>query len=92
MLYPEDQRLPVDVVLASQEFRAVAAVLDRHMKGRPFIVGDDISVADCVTAYLIDWANEQHLIGDCPQLSAYLERMYTRPAALPRIATAFASL
>lgn len=92
MVYPEDKRLPADVALARQEFVAMAAVLDRHMEERRFIVGDSITVADCVTAYLIDWANEQHLIEDCPQLRAYLEQMYARPTAPPRIAAAVASL
>lgn len=86
MLYPEDKRLPDDVALASQEFVAMAALLDRHMAGRQFIVGDSISIADCVTAFLIDWANEEHLIDDLPQLRAYLERMYARPKAPQRIA------
>lgn len=93
VIYPEDKRLPADIALASQEFVAMAAVLDRHMEGRQFIVGDGITVADCVTAYLMDWANEfHHLIDGCPQLLAYLERMYARPTAPPRIAEAFASL
>ena len=92
VVYPEDKRLPADVVLARQEFVAMAAVLDRHMEGRRFIVGDSITVADCVTSYLVDWANERHLIEDCPQLRAYLERMYERPTAPPRIAAALASL
>lgn len=92
MVYPEDKRLPADVALASEDFVAMAAVLDRHMEGRQFIVGDGITAADCVTAYLMDWANEQHLLGDCPQLCAYLERMYARPTAPPRIAAAIAAL
>jgi glutathione S-transferase len=92
MLYPEDERLPQDVALARQEFVTMAAILDRHLEGRQFIVGDGITIADCVTAYLIDWANEQHLIDDYPQLRSYLERMYARPAAPQRIAEAFASL
>jgi glutathione S-transferase len=92
MLYPEDKRLPQDVALARQEFVTMAAILDRHLEGRQFIVGDGITIADCVTAYLIDWANEQHLIDDYPQLRSYLERMYARPAAPQRIAEAFASL
>src|SRR6266481_7332948 len=29
-LYPEDKRLPGDVALASEEFRAMAGVLERH--------------------------------------------------------------
>jgi glutathione S-transferase len=91
-LYPEDKRLPDDVALASREFVAMATVLDRHMEGRQFIVGERVTVADCVTAYTLDWGNERRLIDHCPQLRAYLERMYARPNAPPRIAEAFASL
>jgi glutathione S-transferase len=91
-LYPEDKRLPDDVALASQEFVVMAAVLERHMEGRQFIVGDSITVADCTTAHTLDWGNEQRLIDDYPQLRAYLERMYARPKAPQRIAAAFASL
>jgi glutathione S-transferase len=92
VLYPEDKRLPADIALARQDFIAMAAVLDRHMEERLFIVGDRMTIADCVTAYLMDWANEQHLIDDSPQLLAYLERMYARPKAPQRIADAFAGL
>jgi glutathione S-transferase len=91
-LYPEDKRLPADIALAKQEFAAMAEVLDRHLEGRQFIVGDRITIADCVTAYLIDWANEQQLIDGYPQLRAYLKRMYERPKAPLRIAEAFAEL
>ena len=91
-LYPEARRLPDDIVLAREEFVTMAAILDRHMEGREFIVGDRLTIADCVTAYVVDWANEVHLIDDCPQLRAYLARMYARPKAPQRIAEAFASL
>jgi glutathione S-transferase len=91
-LYPADKRLPADIALASQDFIAMAAVLDRQLEGRLFIVGDSMSIADCVTAYLIDWANELHLIDNLPQLLAYLQRMYARPKAPQRIADAVASL
>jgi glutathione S-transferase len=91
-LYPEDKRLPDDIALAEEDFLAMAAVLDRHMEGRQFIVGDSMTIADCVTAHVIDWANEQHLIDDLPQLTAYLTRMYARPMAPQRIADAFAGL
>ncbi len=61
-------------------------------KGVEFIVGDRVTVADCVTAYLMDWANENHLIEGSPNLRAYLDRMYARTAAPQRIAEAFASI
>ncbi len=92
MLYPEHKRLPQDIALASDEFAAMASVLDRHMEGRRFIVGDRITVADCVTAYVIDWGNEQKLVDHCPRLLAYLDRMYARPTAPQRIAEAFAAI
>lgn len=91
-LYPEDKRLAEDIELAKEDFRTMAAVLDRHMDGREFIVGDSMTVADCVTAYVVDWGDENGLIDGFPNLEAYLGRMYARPRAPQRIAEAFASL
>lgn len=91
-IYPEEKRIPEEIPLAQDEFVAMAAVLERHMEGRTFIVGDRITVADCVTAYIVDWGNENGLIDGFPNLKAYMERMYARPKAPQRIAAAFASL
>jgi glutathione S-transferase len=91
-LYPEEQRLPGDVILASQEFKDMASVLEKHMQGRPFVAGDNVSVADFVMAYTLDWGNEDKLLDGCPQLLAYMKRMYARPHAPPRIAEAFAAI
>jgi glutathione S-transferase len=66
----------------------MAAILEKHLEGRQFIVGDKLTVADCVTVYLIDWANEVHLVDGFPRLQAYLERLYARPEAPLRIADA----
>ena len=88
-LYPQEKRLPADIALAKEEFLAMAAILDSHLEGRRFIIGDSITAADCVTAYLIDWASELQLIGNPSRLHAYLERMYARPKAPQRIAEAF---
>ncbi|HWK73341.1 MAG TPA: glutathione S-transferase family protein [Povalibacter sp.] len=90
-LYPENKRLPQDIPLARRDFMRMAAVLERHMDGREFIVGDRISVADCVTAYVLDWGDTEKLIDACPNLNAYLERMYARPKAPQRIAEVLAA-
>jgi glutathione S-transferase len=92
VVYPEEKRLPADIALAREDFLAMAAILDAHLKGRRFIVGDSVTVADCVSAYLVDWANELHLIDDFAELRAYLERMYARPTAPQRIAEAFKAI
>ncbi|AGP39898.1 MULTISPECIES: glutathione S-transferase family protein [Sorangium] len=91
-LYPEALRLPADIDLASREFKAMATVLEEHMRGRQFVVGDGVTVADFVLAYTLDWGNEAKLLGDCPGLLSYMERMYARPNAPPRIAQALASI
>lgn len=92
VLLPEDKRLPQDIALAREDFAAMAHVLDRHMEGRRFIVGDRVTAADCVTAYLMDWADWTHLLDGFPNLRAYLDRMYARATAPQRIADAFASI
>jgi glutathione S-transferase len=89
VIYPEASRLPADIVLAREEFLAMAAVLEDHLEGRRFIVGDRVTAADCVTAYLIDWANELQLIDNFVGIRDYLERMYARTTAPQRIAEAF---
>jgi glutathione S-transferase len=91
-LYPENQRLPGDVVLASQEFKDMATVVEQHMQRRQFVVGDDVTVADFVMAYTLDWGNEARLLDAFPQLLSYMKRMYARPRAAQRIADAFRSI
>ena len=70
----------------------MAAVMEAHMQERQFIVGDSVTVADFVCAYTLDWANEVRLLDNCPQLVQYMKRMYARPNAPPRIATARTSM
>ena len=80
------------MILASGEFKDMASVLEKHMRGRQFVAGDSVSVADFVLGYTLDWGNEYKLLDGCPQLVAYMERMYARPHAPPRIAEAFAAI
>ena len=87
-LYPPEKRSPADIELAREDFKNMAAVLEKHLEGREFIVGNKLSVADCVTVYLMDWANEVQLLDGFPRLQAYLERLYARPEAPQRIAEA----
>jgi glutathione S-transferase len=91
-LYPKEKRLPAEVPIARQDFEDMAAVMEKHMKGRQFLVGEGVTVADFVAAYTLDWANEVHLLDASPHLRGYMDRMYARPKAPPRIAEALASI
>lgn len=91
-LYPENKRLPGEIELARADFRDMAAVLEQHMAGRMFIVGEQVSIADCVTVYALDWADNSGLMEGFPHLRAYLDRMYARPGAPPRMAALVAAM
>ena len=91
-LYPEAERQPKDVELARRDFRQMAAVMESHMRGREYVVGDSVTVGDFVLAYTLDWANEESLLNDSPALLSYMDRMYSRPKAAMRIAKAAASV
>jgi glutathione S-transferase len=91
-IYPEPLRLPADISLARQDFQNMASVMEEHMQERQFLVGDTVTIADLVSAYTLDWANEVQLLNDFPHLLKYMERMYDRPNAPPRITEALASI
>jgi glutathione S-transferase len=91
-LYPAARRLAAEIPIARDDFRDMAKVLDAHLKGRRFVVGDKVCVADFVVAYTLDWANELELLDTFPRLQEYLEAMYARPRAAPRIAHAMEAL
>jgi len=90
-LYPEEKRSPQDIQLARDDFRPMAEVLDRHMQGRTYVVGNAVTVTDFVLAYTLDWANEVELLNDFPDLQRYMENMYRRPRAVMRIGAASAA-
>ncbi len=91
-IYPPEKRLPAEIELARGDFPPMAQVVEDHMRGREFVVGDRVTVADFVLAYTLDWAKLVKLLDGLPVLDAYLERMYARQHAPMRIKQAFESL
>jgi glutathione S-transferase len=91
-LYAKEKRLRDEIPLARQDFHDMVVVMEQHMRGRQFLVGESASVADFVAAYTLDWSNEVHLLDTSPELRGYMDRMYARPKAPPRIAEALASV
>lgn len=91
VIYPEDKRMPADVEMATDECKAMLAVLEKHMQGRDYLVGGRLSVADLNAAYTLDWAREAGMLEDAPMLRAYVEKMYARPKAPMTIEAAFAA-
>lgn len=91
-LYAEAERLPAEIPLAKRDFIRAARVMEAHMQGREFVVGESVTVGDFALGYTLDWANELGYLADFPVLRAYMERLYQRPHAPMRIREAFASM
>ncbi len=87
-LYPEGQRVAGDIPIAQREAAEAGAIVDAHLTGRAFMVGDHATIVDFVMAYTLDWAETAGCLGPAPNASAYLKRMYARPNAALRIAEA----
>jgi glutathione S-transferase len=91
-IYPQHERIAQEVQLAMRDCTNMVAVFERHMRGREFVAGDRVSVADFNAAYTLDWANEAGLLSESPTLRAYLKKMYARPKAPITIAEGFAAI
>ncbi len=91
-LYAPEEKSDAEIALAKRDGRRMIAVLEQHMQGRDFIVGEQATVADFNAAFTLDWANEEELLDEAPVLRAYLEAMYARARAPVTIAAAMAEL
>ncbi|WP_224247472.1 glutathione S-transferase family protein [Hyalangium gracile] len=78
---PEAQRSPAVVENATKRFKVTAAVVEAHLKGREFLVGNKFSGADVVMGGVLLVASKLGLLGEFPALQAYLGRLVERPAA-----------
>ncbi|MER0238293.1 glutathione S-transferase family protein [Fulvimarina sp. MAC8] len=91
-IYPEDQRVPGDIACAERDCRRMLQPLEAHMADREVFVGSDLTVADFMAAYTLDWTGFVGWLDTSPNLSRFVERMYARPEAPPRIEEGFAFL
>ena len=91
-IYAPEEKSEAEIALAKRDAKRMIAVLEQHMQGRDFIVGEQVTVADFNAAFTLDWANEEGLLDDAPALGAYLKSMYARPTAPVTIAKAMAEL
>src|SRR3546814_12457746 len=83
-IYAPEEKSEDEIALAKRDARRMIAVLEQHMQGRDFVVGERVTVADFNAAFTLDWANEEGLLDDAPALRAYLKAMYARPQAPDR--------
>lgn len=79
-LFPEEKRVAAVVTQSTERFREVAAVVEKEMSSKPFILGDSFSAADVVVGGCINWARGMKMLEGFPTLRDYSTRLIERPA------------
>ena len=78
---------PDRAAAGAASFREGAAVIEQALAGRDWLVGDSLTVADVVTGGVLALANYVGQTAEHAHISAYLERLMSRPT-FRRAATA----
>jgi glutathione S-transferase len=72
---------PESVETARAGFREAAAVLDAHLSGRDWLLGDKMSIADFAVAVTLPYAKTAHIpVDEFPAISRWHERLETLEA------------
>lgn len=75
---PPDQHVPAIIDQNNAMFRRSAAALDGVLSEVDYLVENRFSVTDIIVGYTLNFAEEQGLLSQCPNLCAYMERLCAR--------------
>lgn len=79
--FPPDHRHPEVIPSAEWEFRRQLKVLAAGLGNKPFILGEQFTIADILLSHILTWATRgMKLELDNQVLSAYQQRTQSRPA------------
>jgi glutathione S-transferase len=71
---------PARAAAATERFGEAAALVERALDGRAFLVGDRFSAADIMVGEVLGFARAVGLLERFPALEAYMTALYARPA------------
>jgi glutathione S-transferase len=78
---PEEKRIPAVLPEAQEAIAKWLKVLDEHLKGRKYLLGDEFSAADVMMGYTVNGAKFGGMLdARYPNVEAYLTRLGERPA------------
>ncbi len=78
---PEAERIPAVVAAAGRAMQEWLGILDQHLAGRTWLVGDAFSAADVMMAYSVNNTKFIGQLGDGhPNVTAWLDRVQARPS------------
>lgn len=77
------EQLPYAVNRYVNETNRLYGVLDRRLRGRTFIAGDDYSIADMACyPWVVPWRRQQQDLAAFPDLQRWFEAIRARPATI----------
>ena len=78
---PEAERIPAVIEDARARARVTFDVVERHLAGKPYLLGTDFSGADVMMGFTLLAAKRLGVLDEhFPNLDAYLGRLLARPA------------
>lgn len=77
---PEEKRIAANIELGAWEFQNALRIFSTMLGDKPYVLGEEFSVADVVAGHTLSWAKgfKQPLSFD--NIEAYAERVLSRPA------------
>jgi len=78
-IYPEEKRVTQIFEQNAEESKRAAGVLDEHLGGRTWLVGERFSITDIFVGYALNWARLADLTARLPNVEAYCERLLSMP-------------
>lgn len=77
---PEEQRSAASLAEGKQKFSVVARVLIDALRDKPYLLGEQFTVADVMIGSTLAWAQFLGILAEYPELQAYVRRLAERPA------------
>ena len=77
-LLPKSQHVPAIIEQNAMMFKRSAAALDAVLGNANYLIEGRFTVTDIIVSYTINFGREQDLLGEFPNLLAYLERLLKR--------------
>jgi GST-like protein len=77
------EKLPYAIERYVKETNRLYGVLDKTLRGRIFIAGDDYTIADMAAyPWIVPWQRQQQKLDDFPDLKGWFEAVRARPATI----------
>lgn len=70
--------------VGAEKFCSKLRLVERMIRGDRFLIGDSVTIADCVAMALLQFADEVYAVSipeDCVKLAAWYQRFLQRPSA-----------